>query len=215
MSRYLAIGFALLIVGLIFYFFSNIVGYVLVAWVLSLVGQPLMRLFQRKIKLGRLELQMGPNVASILTLMCFFVLGFALIYLFVPLVIEQARNLATVDFTAIATALQEPLGQINAQLEEWGLTGADQSAEEQLQNMLKGRFEPSQIGNFFSSIVGAAGNLLFSIFSIVFITFFFLKEQGLFVDFIVAVSPNQYEEQIRHGEIDKQSLLFQKEEGDE
>ncbi|MEM9918841.1 MAG: AI-2E family transporter [Bacteroidota bacterium] len=206
-SRYVAIGFVLLVVGVVFYYFSSIVAYVLIAWVLSLIGQPLMRLFQKEIKMGKFRWRMGPNLASVLTLVCFFVLTFLLFYMFVPLVIEQARNLATVDYTAIANALQEPLGQINERLIEWGLTSANQSAEAQLQEALQGRFEPSMIGNFFGSIVGAAGNLIFAIFSIVFITFFFLKEQGLFVNFLVAIAPNRYEDRIRHGLKSITSLL--------
>ena len=32
-----------------------------------------------------------------------------------------------------------------------------------------------------------------------FITFFFLKEQRLFGDFVVAIAPNEYEDEVRHG----------------
>jgi len=58
-------------------------------------------------------------------------------------------------------------------------------------------FEPSAIGTFFSGLIAAAGNIVLSLFSIIFITFFFLKEQGLFVNFLVALAPDGYDNQIR------------------
>jgi predicted PurR-regulated permease PerM len=46
-------------------------------------------------------------------------------------------------------------------------------------------------------MIGIAGSLVFAVFSIVFITFFFLKDTGLFVNFLIALVPTQYEERVR------------------
>jgi len=197
LSRYLALGFSLLVISLIVWYFSDILAYVLIAWVLSLVGQPFMNFFQSKIRIGKFRA--GPAISAILTLLCFIVLFVALVMMFVPLVVEQASNLATVDYGAITDALRDPLGRLNAWLAEFGLSPTEMSPEEQVREALIGWFQPNRIGNFFGSILGAAGNLLFSIFSIFFIAFFFLKEQGLFGNFVVAISPEKYKEKIEHG----------------
>ncbi len=195
LSRYIAIGFTLLVLGALLYFFSNIVASVLIAWVLALIGQPMMRFFQAKIRIGRFKA--GPSMSAILTLVCYFIVFILLIWMFVPLVVEQARNLSSIDYEAFGSALSEPISQINTQLVRLGLIEPGGSSEDQLALTLKEWFEPAKVGDFFGSILGAAGNFLFSLFTIVFIAFFFLKEHSLFGNFIVALSPNKYEKEIR------------------
>ncbi len=195
-SRNIAIAVSLLMITAIFYFFSNIVAYVLIAWVLSLIGQPLMRFFQQKIKIGRF--QAGPSFSAILTIISFFVVFTILIWLFVPLVVEQARKLAEVDYNAIAQTLSEPMSQLNEQLHRFGLIEPDESATAELNTALKSWFKPTQIGNFFSILIGVFGNFVLTLFSIIFITFFFLKEQSIFGNFVTALAPQQYENETRN-----------------
>ncbi|MEM1323028.1 MAG: AI-2E family transporter [Bacteroidota bacterium] len=197
LSRYIALAFSLLLIGFIFWYFSDIVAYVLIAWVLSLIGQPFMRFFQARIRIG--QFKAGPSFSAFLTLISYILIFTLLVWMFIPLVVEQASNLVGVDYNAITQALDEPLSRFNAWLGEFGISIEQVSTEEQVRDALSGWFEPTKIGNFFGSLLGVAGNLLFSIFSILFITFFFLKEQGLFVNFLVAVSPNKYAVEVRHG----------------
>ncbi|MEL6922761.1 MAG: AI-2E family transporter [Bacteroidota bacterium] len=204
-SRYAAIALSLILLGAIIYFFSDIVAYILIAWVISMIGQPLMEFFQKRLRIGRFKA--GPVVSAALTLLCFFVAFASLLGLFVPLVVEQARNLAEVDYGAIANTLEEPLNQFNDWAVKIGLVQPGESPEQQIQETLKGWFEPARIGNFFSSILNAAGSFLFTFFSVVFIAFFFLKEQGLFVKMMEAFAPPEYEESV-HNAIEETSRLL-------
>ena len=206
-SRYIAFFAGLLVIGALVYYFSQIVAYVIIAWVLSMVGQPLMRFFQTKIRIGKFRL--GPNLSAVLTLIVYFLVVGLLIMLFVPLILEQANNLAQVDYTAIAAALEEPLEHLNEWLTKYGLAEPGVSYETQLLHALRLEewFNPGQVGDLFSTVLSTAGNLLLGIFSIVFITFFFLKEQGLFTNFLVAVAPNKYEQQVTNAVEDISRLL--------
>ena len=205
LSRYIAIFISLIVIGIIFYYFSDIVAYVLVSWVLSLIGQPLMYFFQKHIKVGRFKV--GPSLSAILTIFCFFIVFTIILGMFVPLVIEQARNLANVDTSAISEALAVPLNQLNNYLVNIGMLEPGQTAAFSFQESLKNWFEPSKIGNFFSSFLGIATNLIFAIFSIIFITFFFLKEHALFGNFLVAIVPPQHEEHVANALEDITKLL--------
>ena len=204
-NRFVAVFISLLIIGVIFYYFSDIVAYVLVAWVLSMIGQPLMFFFQRRIKFGRFTI--GSSVSAILTIICFFIVFGLILGMFVPLIIEQARNLANVDTTAISQALEVPLEQINHYLVDIGMLEPGETATLTFQESLKNWFEPTKIGTFFSSFLGIATNLLFAVFSIVFIAFFFLKEHALFGNFLVAIVPPQHEEHIANALEDITKLL--------
>jgi len=204
-NRNIAIAISLILLVLLVYFFSDIVAYVLLAWVISMIGQPLMNFFQRRLRIGKFKA--GPNFSAVLTLICFFVAFLFLLGLFVPLVVEQGRNLAEVDYDAIAKALEVPLAQINNWAYSVGLVETNESPELQIQATLKGWFEPAKIGNFFSSILNAAGSFLFTFFSVIFIAFFFLKEQGLFVQILVNLTPNEYEQHVKNA-VDETSRLL-------
>jgi len=194
-NRYILIIAAILAVGGVIYYFSDIVAYVLISWVLSMLGQPLMRFFQKKVRVGKFR--MGPNTSAALTLFLFVLIATLLVYMFVPLIVEQANNLATVDYAAIATALEEPIQQLNDWAANMGIVKTGKSPSDQVQEALTGWFEPGRIGNLFSSALGFAGNFLVAIFSILFITFFFLKENRLFVNFLTMLVPSGYEYKVK------------------
>lgn len=194
-SRYILFAAGLVVVGSIVYYFSDIVAYVLVSWVLSLIGQPFMHFFQKKVRIGKFKI--GVNTSAVLTLLIFILIATLLILMFVPLIVEQANNLATVDYATIAKALEEPIQQLNNWVANMGIVESGKSPSDQVQEALSGWFEPSKIGNLFSSALGFAGNFLVAIFSILFITFFFLKENRLFVNFLTLLVPKGYEYKVK------------------
>lgn len=205
LSRYLVIGLSLLLIGGLLYTFRSIVTYILIAWVLSMVGEPFMRFFKQYFKIRKWHA--GPSFSATLTIICFFIIVIFIVALFVPLLIEQANNLSGVSYGAIGEAIEEPFRQVNEWMEKRGFTPQYQSAENMLDDQLKGWFEPDTIGNYFSSFLSLAGNLMMGIFSVVFITFFFLKEEGLFTLFVVTLVPNKYETQVTNAIEDISHLL--------
>ena len=206
-NRTLAIIAGVIAAGVLIYYFSSIVAYVIVAWVLSMVGQPLMRFFQEKLRYKHFSI--GPNMAAVLVLLVYFIIVALLFLLFVPLIVTEANHLAAADYSSIAKTLEEPLNQFNNWLAKYGIATSAPSAEDQLQNAFKLEqwFNPGKIGNVFTLILSTAGSMIMAVFSIVFITFFFLKEQGLFTNFLVAIFPNRHEANIRHSMSEVSRLL--------
>lgn len=203
-NRNIAIAAAILISAYLMYTFRSIVAYMLVAWVLSMIGQPLMRFF-KKIKIAKF--QPGPSLSAVLTLICFFLVFIVLVGLFVPMFIEQAYNIAGVDFESIARTMQEPIAHLQEWLKGHGILIDSATAEKWLRDAFSSNFDPTRIGGIVSSFFAAASGLFVDISCIVFITFFFLKEQGLFVGILTAVAPAEYEQRI-HEAIDDISRLL-------
>ncbi len=194
-NRTIALVVSLLLIAALIWFFSDIIMYAVLAWVVSMLGQPLMRFF-KKIKVWKYKV--GSDMAAGLTLLTFF-LGLALlVMLFVPPIIEQINNLAHVDYAALGKALQEPLAKLQTQLASYGLVDANIPLEQQLQDRLTGSFEPSSLKKYISGFFSTAGNIGVTIGSVAFISFFFLQEQGLFVNFLSSLMPSQYDSQIKH-----------------
>lgn len=205
LSRYITLFVSLLMIGCLVYFFDNIVAYALIAWVLSMIGQPLMEFFQKYIKVWKFHA--GSNLAAILTLLTFFLVVWLLGLLFLPPIFEQIHNLAGVDYSAIAKALEEPLTHLENQLANYNIMDPAQSLEQQMQKTFSDWLEPKFLGDYFTNLISAAGSILVGVASVVFITFFFLKEQGLFVNFVAALMPRQYETQVRNAISESASML--------
>lgn len=195
-NRNILIAISVIILIVAIYYFFDIVSWLIIAWILSLIGQPMMRLLER-VKIGKLKL--GVNVRAILTLLSFFIVVLAFIALFVPSIIEQARNLAKVDYTKVVHSLDEPISQVTERLINLGLIEhTDNSPTEFIRENLIAKFSPAKLTNIFGTVIGATGNLLVSIFSIIFITFFFLKDKGLFMKSLLTIMPSKYEAEIKN-----------------
>ncbi len=195
-NRTIALLVSLLLIVALFYWFSNIVTYALIAWVVSMIGQPLFRFYSKNVRIGKYRA--GENVAALLTLLTFFLAIGLLFMLFLPPLFRQVNNLAHVDYAALSRTLQQPLLNLQNWLVSYGIITQDVSLEQQLRQGLTKSFEPAFIKNYVSSVLTTAGNIGVTIGSVVFISFFFLKERGLFVNFLAALMPTQYDEKVKH-----------------
>lgn len=205
-SRYGAIIAGIIVLATIVWFLGDIVGYVIIAWVLSLLGRPLMNFFRKYLRIGRFRV--GSVGRALLTILIFYLfLGLAAV-LFAPMFVEQAVLLSKVDYTTIAKNLEEPLSHLNAWLHKYGvLAPGSPDLQDQLTQTIKANINPNLLSGAFGSILGALGNIFFALGTITFILFFFLREQHLFTQFIVTLVPQQYEEAMRHAIDDITELL--------
>lgn len=188
------LGGLLALIG-IGYYFADIVAYILIAWVLSMFGRPMMLFFQRRFKAGRLR--MGNTTAAILTILVFYSAIAGLILVFVPTIVAQARNLATVDYQGLGEKLKVPFAHLDAQLHQIGMLASGESLATKTQEILSNWFKPTLLGDYLGSFLGMAGNILVTFASVTFILFFFLKESNLFMDILHALSPASQEKKVR------------------
>src|SRR5262245_40888956 len=107
------------------YYFSDIVTYLLIAWVLSMLGRPLTVFFRRHLRIGRFGL--GPSGAALLTILVFYLVIVAVLMAFIPTIVAQARNLAAVDYHAIGEKLRSPLFDLDVQLHQTGILSPEES----------------------------------------------------------------------------------------
>lgn len=204
LQRYIVIALSILVIGFLLYTFSNIVTYVLIAWVLSLTGQPFMS-FLRKLRFSNFRI--GENLAATISLVLFYIVIGGIGAIFVPLIIEQTNNLMSVDFNSIAIALEEPLNIFYQRLSKYGIKTGEISPAEQLQNAFGDFFRPSAIGNFFGSVISLAGSLLIGLFSVTFITFFFLKDKGLFKQLVSGFVSIKHKKKVKNAISETSKML--------
>jgi len=110
--RYILAIIPLFIVGWLVYVFSDIVTYVLIGWVISMIGAPVV-VFLRK--------YLGKNLAAGITLMGFILILVILMWIFIPPISKQARQLAGIDYSQLIQNLEEPIGDWEKWMEDKGL----------------------------------------------------------------------------------------------
>ncbi len=204
-NRTFALVASLVLIGWISWYFTDIVLYLCIAWVLSMVGQPLVRFFLRY---GRIwKWQVGRGLAAGLTLMTFLGGLVLLVRLFLPPIIEQVGNLTTVDYRAVAGTLEEPLLHLQERLADYGLLPPGITLEEQFLSTVSGWLEPRLVGSYLGGLFSAAGDIGVGLAAVLFISFFFLQEQGMFASFVAAMLPEAYERQVRQAIQDIADML--------
>jgi predicted PurR-regulated permease PerM len=135
-----------------------------------------------------------------LVITCFFLI-------FVPLIVEQGNNLAQIDYNNVAQALEKPLADLTVTFQKFGLISKKETAITAIEHYVTEWLKPSSFGSLFGSFVSTAGNIFVGIFAVIFIAFFFLKEQKMFSDFLSTVFPSRHEVNIREAVRDTTTLL--------
>lgn len=172
--------------------FSGILVYVLIAGVLSFIGQPVVRLFDR---IHFSKFRMPHTASAILTLISMVAVLTLLFFIFVPIINRQAIVISSIDFQYLGEQLEKPLHDVELKLLEWNMLENDQTLETSIGSELESLVNMTSVKNIFGNVVGLAGSIFIGIFSVVFLTFFFLRDEHLFFDGIMLFVPTRFEEQ--------------------
>ncbi len=202
--NFLIAGASILIVLLLFYF-REIVLYILLAWVLSLLGAPVMRFYHKRIRYG--TWQISESGAALLTLATFFLALAIFLLLFVPPVVKQATTLANIDYQRLENQLRQPFSWADEKLHDIGLLTAEENVGAKIKDAFKNWFDPSQLGKYAGSVLSVAGNVVVLISVVSFILFFFLRDHDLFDEMVKSLTPPKYDGKVLHALQESSSLL--------
>jgi predicted PurR-regulated permease PerM len=111
---------------LVFWYLGDLLAWIVVAWVLSLVGHPLMRGLD-KIRYRRFRL--GGSFRAVATIAVFYLSFGLFVLLLVPPMIHQASNLSKVNPEKLSLALSAWLDETTQWLEDFGLAEAAQKTQ--------------------------------------------------------------------------------------
>ena len=195
-ARIIAIIIGLALFAFLIYYFSDIVSFILIAWVLSLIAKPFMKFLRRILTFKKFT--PGNTLIALTTILLFLFLIVLLGWLFTPLVIAQANNLSHVDIGAINKTLQVPISEFKAWLISYGLIDPSVDLSDQIISGIKNMIDPSRLGVIFTTAITFAGNIIITVSSVMFILFFFLKDENAFDDFIKAIVAERHEARITH-----------------
>jgi predicted PurR-regulated permease PerM len=186
-KKYLIPSFTVLLtIGFVFVF-TNVFIYLVISSILALLGMPILNFFT-KIKIGGFGI--NKSVASLITLGVFFILIYIITITFIPAFILQLNFLSNTNLNDLYHNLNFYYPVLSHYTiyfgtEEQIINGIN----EQLANFLNFK----NISFLFNNTLSFASSLLGGIFSILFITFFFLKDRKIIVNFILLITPSVYQ----------------------
>ncbi len=191
-SRTIALGIAkgfgvLALAALALYFLykiQSVLIYIVVALILTLIGNPIVDFFKRKLKFNHV-------LATTATLVIFVLLIFGLIMMFIPLILAQGESLSLLNASEIEKSTLEVIDKIAAFLDSHGVDSS-QFYKENISSKLSFNFIP----NLFNSIINTVSSFGIGLASVLFITFFFLKDRLAFIVGAKHLIPEEQEDKI-------------------
>ena len=124
--KYTGYILVLLIIGFMIWRFSYIIAWVLVAAVLSFIGHPLVRFFDR---IHYRKIKMPHFLSALLSLSGIVLVLVGLVAIFVPMILNQAETISRIDVERLAQNLQGPLQWLDDKLHSLGVIPAGQTIE--------------------------------------------------------------------------------------
>ena len=176
----LGITLGVVLLGYFLYTIKSVLIYIIIAGILSLIARPSIFFLRKKLKV--------PNTIAVVLTM-FLMLGFltCLILMFIPLIAEQGRSLSLLEVDNLQKNIQEIFNQTTTYFTSQGI-----DVLSELKNVdFIAQFK--EIPNLLNSVLGAVGSLSIGLFSVLFISFFFMKDSQLLKNSVMAIIPNKTE----------------------
>ena len=171
------------------YFFKNVLVYVIAAFVVSLIGRPIMLLL-KKIRIRKRSL---PDwVMAVLTIVLILALLALTVTQMIPMVSNIIRDASAIQSSSYFES--NPIEKLNAWLiGMFPNIGNDFDITAVLLTQLKGVVDFGKVSGIVGSVASMVTSAFVALFSVVFISFFFLKDDTLFERIICALVPDRHE----------------------
>lgn len=197
-----AVAFFLFLALLIFILFKiqSVIAYCAIAAVIALIGRPMVILLRRKLKFNS-------TIAVVLTLMLVLALFVGIFALFVPVISDQSDNFALLNLENLQGKIDELIITISKQIGTSQAVVEDIIEEVDIENSVVEGLEVGFIPTFLNAILEIISNLGIGLFSVLFISFFFMKDSQLIQKVIVTVVPKDQEMKTLHAISDTKNLL--------
>jgi len=193
--KYVAYFLLFVVAGYLVWRFSFMIVWILVAAVISFIGHPLVRFFD---KLHIKKIRMPHTVSAALSLVVIVLMFLGFIAVFVPLIVKQANTISAIDVKKLAENLREPMQWIDVEMHELGVIPAGETLQEFIIIKVKSIVNLSSVTTAMSGVFNAAGTVIVGFVSVLFIAFFFLKDENLFENGLLLFIPEKQHEATRN-----------------
>lgn len=164
----LAIVAGVILLIYILFKIQSLLLFVFIALVISLICRPLVSLLAKNLKFGH-------TLASFTTLVIVGVILFSILRVFLPIVLEQSKSISEIDFDIV----KKDLNELNIQASEYLGVERINLIEAIKRTEFVRNFNSELISSFIEIFFNNIGDVIIGLFSVLFISFFFLKDEKL------------------------------------
>lgn len=203
-NKILIICGLLLFVFSILWFFSEIVFYVIIALIISMIGRPLVK----KISSLRIKnYQIPESFAALITMFVIIFTSVMFFVLFIPVLVNEAKVIAAIDVQTVMRLYQEPIQNVENFLKSYNIINQEQTIVAVFTEKIMNLLQLINFSDLFSKTISFAGSVFISVFAILFISFFFLKDAYLFKNVLMMFTPVEYQTELKHVMISSRKLI--------
>ena len=192
LARYVITIGIVAIIGFLCWYFRSVLIYIIAAFVVSLIGRPVMRTLRRI----KIKDRSAPDwLLSILTILLIFLVLGLIVTQAVPVVVRIVRDASIFNNRGISGAA--PLEAFN----EWIISlfpslGPDFNAVGALLEKMRDALNLSNVTSLLGSVASVVSSVAVGLFSTIFISFFFIKDEYLFGRIVGALVPDRIEPRV-------------------
>ena len=187
---------SLILIGFIIYELKIIVGYLIIASILTLLGRPVVKLLTSKLKFGS-------TLASIVAISFILIVISGVISLLIPLVLEQGKNLSLLNVNAFQDKINTLYTEFNGYLNKFNIDLSQSLID--IEGLTKNSVEAIPV--LLNSVGSILGSITLGILSVIFITFFLLKDGEYFEKIFTQLFPTKMKKRIEKSLIEIKVLL--------
>jgi len=185
----------LAVIGFLAWYFLEIIFFIVVAGVVSIIGYPLVEFFDR-LRIGKIKC---PHVLStILTLLILIIFFFGLLSFFIPLVIREASVISSIDGKKLVTYYGKEIRWLEYNMTQLGILTKGATIETLVKVNISKILDFGIFTNIISRVLTFTGTFFFNAFAILFLSFFFLFDNKMLPRFILMLVSEKYAEKTQN-----------------
>jgi predicted PurR-regulated permease PerM len=182
--RAVAVLTGIFLLLLFLYKIQSVLAYIAIAMVVALIARPIIRFLKQKLKFKN-------SVAVIATMLFFVSIIFGFIRLMIPLIEKQSENLSLLNSNQFQEQIQLIFTHLNDYFKAKNINVFESLQSLNISSLI------NKLPDVINSFVGAFGSIIVGMMSVLFISFFFMKDSELFSRALTTISPKGSESRVK------------------
>jgi predicted PurR-regulated permease PerM len=177
------------------WYFFNILIYIIIAGVISLIGQPLVDVLT-KLRLGKYS--MPKAVSALVTILVLLGLLTGMVFLFVPAISRQAQMISQINIAEVVSYFAGVINEMEDLLLSFDLIDNDETLQSILDRQIRSIINVTDFSNIMEKLLNAASVVFIGLFSVIFLSFFFLRDRQLLKNGILLFTPDRFQIEVKN-----------------
>jgi predicted PurR-regulated permease PerM len=177
------------------WYFFNILIYIITAGVISLMGQPLVDVLS-KIKFGKFTIP--KSISALITIVVFIGLVVGLVMLFVPAISRQAEMISKINIDEVVDYFAGVIQRLQGLLLSYDIIDTDETLQSILDRQIRSVINVTDFSNIMEKLLNATTTVFIGFFSVLFLSFFFLRDRHLLRSGILLFTPDRFQGEVQN-----------------